>query len=510
MKKIFTWPGCTSSPGSYSPAGSTGTCGTDEQKNPLASADAVNENQIMSEALNYRAETGQFDRLLVVGPAIHAVEFGRLEILSHAAIEVDLTSGEIVTINSECDTATSCNSSSKTLTYRLKEGEFLCPGLIDTHHHAPQTSNLGLGLDYTLLEWLERVTFPREQSYGSRSDDEIRQEYRDMARRLLRGGTTTCVYFGSLQLHANQLLADELAASGQRAFVGKVCMNQNAPAGYVESTEDSVHGTLALIDHVKRLGNDRIQPIVTPRFAPTCSQDLLAQLGTIAHKHNCHVQTHVSENESEIAWVRELFPASPHYTAVYDAARLLTSKTILAHAIHLEEEEKELIRERNAAISHCPNSNFALSSGCLDVRDLLQRGIKVSLGTDVSGGYSTSMLDACRQAITASKTIHFARRHDRMPLTAAEAFSLATIGGAAALDMADRLGSFAVGKLFDALIVNVAAHPQIPLCPRFMREAAQQDALQCLFEKFVFCGDDRCIQTVFVSGTPVWQAGKNE
>lgn len=147
---------------------------------------------------------------------------------------------------------------------------------------------------------------------------------------------------------------------------------------------------------------------------------------------------------------------------------------------------------RQCSVSHCPNSNFAINSSCLDVRDLLQREIKFSLGTDVSGGYSNCMLDACRQAIIASKVVSFNK--GSWPLTAAEAFSLATIGGAAALEMTTELGNLLPGKYFDALIVNVAANPQIPI------SYESNPTLENFFKKFIFCGDDRCIQQVFVSG----------
>jgi len=218
---------------------------------------------------------------------------------------------------------------------------------------------------------------------------------------------------------------------------------------------------LELINYIKSLRNDKILPVVTPRFAPTCSSELMAELGEIAASCDCHIQTHISENKDEIAWVSDLFRQNSSYADVYDAAKLLNCKTILAHAIYLEEDEKELIKKRCCSISHCPNSNFSLNSGCLDVRDLLERGIKVSLGTDVSGGYSTSMLDACRQAIITSKVTCFSKASK--PLTATESFSMATLGGAAALEMSNDLGNFMPGKFFDALIVNVSANPQIPL-----------------------------------------------
>ncbi len=438
----------------------------------------------------------ELKRLVIDGPIVHSLAFGQLQLIPVARVIVDLTSGVIVEVK-EITADIERIDDVNTKYVVLQENQFLCPGFIDTHYHAPQTANAGLGLDYSLLEWLEKVTFPRESSYFLRPTDSIFEEYSSMAERLLRNGTTTCVYFGSLKLEANKVLVDAISNTGQRAFIGKVCMDINSPENYCESTEENVNGTLELIEYIKSLRNELIAPVITPRFAPTCSSELMNELGEIAVSGHHHIQTHISENKGEVAWVRELFPQSSSYAQVYDSSKLLTSKTILAHAIYLEEEEKNLIKERCCAISHCPNSNFALNSGVLDVRDLLERGIKVSLGTDVSGGYSFSMLDACRQAITASKVISFSK--GTKPLTAAEAFSLATLGGAEALEMSDKLGNFMPGKFFDALIVDCFTSPQIPVDNRATL------SFENLFEKFIFCGDDRCIKTVFVSGKQVSQ-----
>lgn len=426
----------------------------------------------------------------IIGSIIHAIEFGKVEFIQKGTVIVDKFTGKIVKVD---DHVTLEDDIVNIETITLQDGHFLCPGFIDTHHHAPQTSNLGLGLDRELLEWLETYTFPREKSYSTRTSESIKMEYTEMAKRLLRGGTTTCVYFGSIQLDANKILVDALEECGQRAFIGKVCMDQNSPSDYIESTEESINGTREFINYVQSKCSDLLNPVVTPRFAPTCSMNLMKELGSISKESDCHIQTHLSENISEVTWVKDLFPQSSSYTKVYDDAGLLTSKTILAHSIYLDEDEKQLIKDRCASISHCPNSNFSLSSGCLNLRDLLHKGIKVSLGTDVSGGYSTSMLDACRQAIIASQVIHFQDRQQWKPLTATEAFSLATIYGAESLNLSETLGNFKPGKFFDALVVNVYSNPQIPQGPNVA-------TLQDLFEKFIFCGDDRCIESVYIRG----------
>jgi guanine deaminase len=438
--------------------------------------------------------------LLVEGPVVHAVEFGRVEILSHAFILVDQSCGRIVSVSAGRPVM---DQEAKLTHLLLKPNQFTCPGFIDTHYHAPQTENMGLGLDYTLLEWLDRVTFPRERSYSTRTEADICHEYNAMVRRLLSSGTTTCVYFGSLQAAANKILAKSVHSAGQRAFIGKVCMDQNSPPEYCESDAENVAGTLELIDAIQKISPDRlVQPIVTPRFAPTCSEGLMRQLGALAKDTSLPIQTHISENKGEVEWVHSLFPDKTGYAAVYDSAGLLTPKTILAHAIYLTDPEKALIKERSCTVSHCPNSNFSLTSGVLNLRDLLSRGIKVALGTDMSGGYSSSMLDACRQAIIASKCIHFGDAACK-PLSVDEAFSLATICGAQALDAKELLGNFAPNKLFDALVIDLSLNPQIAHSPISGDPAV---SLRAAFEKFIFCGDDRCIERVFVNGKQVQSA----
>ncbi|NXX98148.1 GUAD deaminase, partial [Centropus bengalensis] len=293
--------------------------------------------------------------------------------------------------------------------------EFFMPGMVDTHIHAPQYSFTGTRVDLPLLQWLTTYTFPTEAKY--KDNDFAEEVYTRVVRRTLKNGTTTACYFATIYTDTSLLLAEIIDKFGQRAFVGKVCMDMNDTVPqYKETTADSVQET------------ERVQPVITPRFGPSCTEDLLCALGDLAQAHDLHVQSHISENEEELKLVENMFPAYQNYTELYDKNKLLTSKTVMAHACYLSEEELRLFSLRGAAISHCPNSNFALRSGVLNVQNVLKHNVKLGLGTDVAGGYSASMLDAIRKTMMASNSLQI-NKVNETGLTLEEAFQLATLGG---------------------------------------------------------------------------------
>lgn len=412
------------------------------------------------------------------------------------------TPEELITSVNEVSIALSLKPEDWTL---LNSSQFLVPGFVDMHTHAPQFRNLGRGLDYALLEWLDSVTFPEERWFTKEPEEDdadyygrVASIYRVMAKCYLRNGTTTCCYFGSLQLSANCILVDQVAASGQRALIGKVCMDCNSPSFYVEETAQNVDDTLTFINYIKEVDAKsslpgRILPVVTPRFALTCTEGLMKELAQLATTHNCHIQTHMSENKNEILFAQELFPNSQNYAHIYEEVGLLGPKTILAHCIHLTPDKTEIIKKHDCAIAHCPNSNFALNSGVLNIRSVLADGIRVGLGSDVSGGYSVSILDAMRQAIIASKSRYF-EDPSNIPLKVNEVFYLATLGGAKALGMDAMIGNFAVGKRFDALLIDSSVG---------MVPARVGEGLEDLLSRLVFTGDDRWINRVYVDGQPI-------
>ncbi|XP_062497419.1 guanine deaminase isoform X3 [Pezoporus occidentalis] len=340
----------------------------------------------------------------------------------------------------------------------LSNHEFFMPGMVDTHIHAPQYSFAGTRVDLPLLQWLTTYTFPTEAKY--KDSDFAEEVYTRVVRRTLKNGTTTACYFATIYTDTSLLLAEIIDKFGQRAFVGKVCMDMNdSVPQYKETTEDSVQET--------------------ERFV----KELLEK------------KSHISENEEELKLVENMFPAYQNYTELYDKNKLLTSKTVMAHACYLSEEELKLFSLRGAAISHCPNSNFSLRSGVLNVQKVLKNNVKLGLGTDVAGGYSASMLDAIRKTMMASNSLQI-NKVNETGLTLEEAFQLATLGGSQVLGLDDVIGNFEVGKEFDALLINTKASDS-PF------DLFSADNFEDTLQKFLYLGDDRNISEVYVAGRQV-------
>ncbi|CAO1630687.1 unnamed protein product [Sympodiomycopsis kandeliae] len=543
----------------------------------------------------------------------------------------------------------------------LRYGQFLCPGFIDTHTHACQIPNIGVGQEYELLDWLNNVTFPREKRFGDLKYAE--KTYNSVVQRLIDSGTTTACYYATLHLEASKILARVCTQRGQRAFVGKCNMDRNSPDDYrEESVATSIRDTEIFLSYCQGLHEEQssivescgqqippmssearshsssissttssdvsppdlsssssetslssvstsdgvlpvtqlsygavqpsphkddeedkelmdqslrklsfavdemieasdlkvaplcaspgnkiavperavrtaknlqsldqagalVQPILTPRFAISCTDALLEQLSVIyAREPGIRLQTHLSESTGEIEFTRELFPFAPNYTKVYDHFKLLTDRTVLAHCVHLSNEELDLIKLRGSGISHCPTSNLNLRSGVTKVGEMLNCGVKVGLGTDVSGGFGIGMLNAVREASVVAKVLNFTQkeieqvRRESMgsnyvepvkfkpsfeaesvdavvvvesededqdalieaktrrssydftarPLSIPTLFYLATLGGAHVASVADSTGSLEVGKDFDALCVSLcdsAGHDRQDVSP---------------------------------------------
>ncbi|XP_076587350.1 guanine deaminase [Chaetodon auriga] len=430
------------------------------------------------------------------GTFIHSTEQTALLILEDALLGVD-TEGKIAFIGkgAERDRLSQTFGFSLSEITQLAQHEFFMPGMVDTHIHASQYSFAGTALDMPLLQWLNTYTFPVE--YRFKDLEFARRVYTQVVKRTLRNGTTTACYFATIHTDASLLLGQIANDFGQRALVGKVCMDMNNSAKYYRETlQECQEETRRFIAELLSKKYPLVKPVVTPRFAPTCTDALLGQLGEIAKNNNLHIQSHISENLEEVKLVMGLFPDSQSYTHVYHRHNLLTDKTVMAHGCHLSNEELTLFRETGTSLSHCPNSNISLCSGLLNVRNVLKHKVKLGLGTDVAGGYSASMLDAVRRALDLSKILAV-QDPENKALTFEEAFRLATLGGSQALSMDDHTGNFEVGKDFDALRVNVAA-PGGPI-----DLIQHDDGPKTLFEKFLNLGDDRNIVEVFVAGRKV-------
>lgn len=270
-----------------------------------------------------------------------------------------------------------------------------------------------------------------------------------------------------------------------------------------ESTEETMVNTMATIKHCESLdpSGELVAPIITPRFAPSCKVDSLSKLGALAQEKNLRIQTHISENLNELKLVKSLFPGHDSYAAVYDANGLLTPKTILAHAVHLSVKEMKLIKERESKISHCPASNSSLGSGFCPVRTILEQGIDIGLGTDVSGGYSVSILDSVRQACLVSRHVGYVNGGDsRFNLSVEEALWLATIGGAKVVNMQGKLGGFEQGMLWDVQEIELGEVNENGEGADSSVDIFGWESWSERIDKWVWNGDDRNVRRVWVGG----------
>ena len=385
---------------------------------------------------------------------------------------------------------------------------------LDTHIHASQYPNCGVFGKTTLLDWLNKYTFPLENSLSNTTS--ARKVYSRCVSRTLSHGTTTAAYFATTHVPSTNILANVCLEKGQRAFIGRCNMDSNMHPSYYkdESPSAAVADTQYTIDHIASIdpSNSLVTPIITPRFAPSCTSAMLSELGALHKKTNHPIQTHISENPSEIALVAKLFPENTSYAHVYDTHGLLTPRTVLAHGVHLSPDERILIKHRESKISHCPVSNTSISSGLCPVRTLLDEGIDVGLGTDVSGGYSASILVAAREAAMVSRTIAALMTEeedkDRQKLSLEECLYLATRGGAKCLGLEKTVGAFECGMRWDAQMVQLASADGPDADPgedSSMRDAGLVElwggeTWDEKVAKWVFCGDDRNTKKVWVNG----------
>ncbi|KAF9209400.1 hypothetical protein BGZ49_004705 [Haplosporangium sp. Z 27] len=432
------------------------------------------------------------------GTFIHSVSIKEIEFIKDCLLFVDI-SGKIAKIvrnlpREQLQNALEGVPKEKVLV--LNDNQFIIPGFIDTHIHAPQYSYCGNGHDIPLLEWLDNLTFPHESKF--KDSNYAREVYTKSVARSLRNGTTSACWFATIHLEATKELVKVILEQGQRAYVGKVNMNQNSPDILIETAESSVRDTRAFIEFVNEINSpfsaevsQLVTPIITPRFAISCTSELLAELGKLATEYNIPIQSHLCETLNEIDFTMSLFPKSINYTAIYADHQLLNQRSIMAHCVHMKDEEWLLMKKVNAGISHCANSNFNIKSGLANVRKMIDLGLKVGLGTDVAGGYSPSILEAIR----CSRTCSIAKTPEKS-LSIPELFYLATMGGARVMELSDKIGNFEVGKEFDAILVNTAV-ARSPL------DIFTHDTIQTKFEKYLFVGDDRNNEKIFVQGREV-------
>ena len=319
----------------------------------------------------------------------------------------------------------------------------LIPAMNDLHVHAAQYRNQGIAMDLELLPWLQNYTFPEEMKYADTAYAE--RMYRLFVRDLWRFGTMRSSVFATIHTESTRVLMRLFQEAGMGALVGKVGMNRNCPDGLVESVEAMVRGYEELLnDH-----GSLVRTIITPRFVPSCTPEMLRACGELAAKYQLPVQSHLSENLDEIALVKSL--EGTWYGDAYDRYGLFgQTPTVMAHCVYTEGEELELIKQRGVMVAHCPTSNFNVASGMAPIRRFLDEGISVGLGSDISGGHDLSIFRVMVYAIQVSK-MHYQRDHSRAFLTLSEAFWMATKSGGSFFG---RVGSFEPGYEFDALVID--------------------------------------------------------
>ncbi|CAI2035221.1 guanine deaminase [Serratia marcescens] len=369
----------------------------------------------------------------------------------------------------------------------------IVPGFIDTHIHYPQTEMIAAYGDQ-LLDWLNNYTFPTESRYGCERHADAMSAF--FLRELLSNGTTTALVFGSVHPQSVDALFSQAQTLNMRLIAGKVMMDRHAPQALLETPEQSYRDTRELIERWH--GKGRLGYAITPRFAPTSTPALLAQVQRLREEFpDVWLQTHLSENPQEVAWVKSLFPQSQSYLDVYHRYGMTGGKSVFAHCLHLEEQEWDCLCETRSAIAFCPTSNLFLGSGLFDLQQAWRKRVKLGIGTDVGAGTSFNMLRTLGEAYKVGQLQHYR-------LSAVEAFYHATLGGARALSLDDKIGNFDVGKEADFVVLDPAVTPLQQL--RYANSATPAE------QGFVLMtlGDDRNIYRTYVDGKVVYQAAVSD
>jgi guanine deaminase len=362
----------------------------------------------------------------------------------------------------------------------------ITPGFIDTHVHFPQTGMVG-AYGEQLLDWLNNYTFPCEAQFADKAHaDQVAGIF---LKELLRNGTTTALVFASVHPQSVDALFEAAERLDLRLITGKVMMDRNAPDYLVDTAESGYQDSKALIERWH--GKGRLHYAVTPRFAPTSSEAQLTLAGRLLAEYpGLYMQTHISENLKEVEWVKALFPEREHYLDVYDHYRLLGERSVLAHGVHLCDAECARLAETGSAIAFCPTSNLFLGSGLFDLAQAERHGVNVGLGTDVGGGTSFSLLQTLNEAYKVMQL-------QGEKLSPFKSLYLATLGGARALHLEDRIGTLQPGTDADFVVLDYRATPLLSY--RLQQSKSFEETLFVLMT----LGDDRTVLETYAAGNRV-------
>ncbi|WP_162898004.1 guanine deaminase [Companilactobacillus formosensis] len=428
-------------------------------------------------------------QIVIEGTIISSVSFDKADFTPEVLICVD-QSGIIDRVISATDSdyqsvkqAAQQNGSY----HRVANGSYILPGFTDLHIHAPQWPQSGLALDKPLNEWLNSYTFPLEAKFKDKKYAE--KVYYSLIKELLANGTTTGLFFGSIHNDANLILAKICAKLGQRAFIGKVAMDNpdQTPDYYRDlNSQVALEQTETFIQkmfEMQKQTSAEITPVITPRFVPSCTEETLQGLGQLAKKYDLPIQSHCSESIWEDHYALE------HYhlrdTEVLDKFGLLTDKSVMAHGTQLSDQDLNTFSSRKTAIAHCPISNIYFGNSVMRVQDAHQKNVKIGLGTDISGGFSPSLYRNMQQSIMSSQILT-EQGHENARISAANAFYLATVGGANALHI--KSGQIKSGFKADLQIVQ----------DQYFNISSNEP--QEIFERLIYHTNKENIKQVYVSG----------
>ena len=348
----------------------------------------------------------------------------------------------------------------------------------DMHLHAPQYPMLGMGMDLPLLDWLNTYTFPTEANF--KNNDFAKKVYKELAKKLIDNGTTRVAMFSSMHREATLILMEELENAGVCGYVGKVNMDRNGGVDLEEKTDESISETLKWIE---QSNFEHIKPIITPRFTPSCTNELMEELGKIAKKYKLPIQSHLSENRGEVAWVKDLHPDCQEYWETYYKYGLWNNKTLMAHCVFSSERERNAIKKAGVYVVHCAASNQNLISGFAQIKKMVEEGVNVVLGSDIAGGDYLSMFDNVAASIRASKARNIQDNWETGFLTVEQAYYLGT---SAANSFFDEKPGFAKGNKLHCLVLDdskLCSVGKLNVKQRFERSMylRQEDAIVAVY-----------------------------
>ena len=439
-------------------------------------------------------------RFILCGYVLDAPEWNVLRGFPAGAIAVE--NGKILTVGTEADLRTQLPHWPATAWHRAPSAQrwLILPGLIDVHAHLPQYPVVSR-VETELLPWLKRHIFPTEQAFTAHRPH-LREELDAFFAELAAHGTTTAMLYGTVWADSTHLAFAAAERSGLRILLGKVMMDIDSyghgsswpPA---RTRQVSLAETADLISTWHGRDHGRLEYVVSPRFAVTCSHELMASAAALAITHGCAIQTHLSENLAEIDYVRTLFPAAASYTDVYRRAGLLGPRSVFGHCVHLAPEELDLLAASQSTVAHCPTSNLFLNSGLCPLDALRRHGLRIGPGSDVAGGPELNLWQVMRSAIETQKARRF-QDPTVTELTPAQALYLATTGGAEVTGQAAVTGTLTPG--FEADLTLFDLNAVLPLQGRFTTPDPDPAALAAIM---IYRGGPHALRAAWVRGRQV-------